>query len=121
MVREHINAEDSYVPPWHFNQAVKVTDGASKIFRMLLLSTRPMGRWQSLMLYPKPRQRLKIWRRWPVPRAAFWPMLSRPPSTQGRTFASTVTRSGRVGLVVLPFIHAYPGGRLCQSRLPFPD
>lgn len=33
MVREHINAEDSYVPPWHFNQAVKVTDGASKIFR----------------------------------------------------------------------------------------
>lgn len=33
MVREHIKAEDSYVPPWHFNQAVKVTDGASKIFR----------------------------------------------------------------------------------------
>lgn len=33
MVREHINAEDAYVPPWHFNQAVKVTDGASKIFR----------------------------------------------------------------------------------------
>ena len=32
-MREHINAEDAYVPPWHFNQALKVTDGASKIFR----------------------------------------------------------------------------------------
>ena len=32
MVKEHINAADAYAPPWHFNQAVKVTEGTSMIF-----------------------------------------------------------------------------------------
>ncbi len=32
MVREDISAEDAYVPPWHFKQSARVTEGTSMIF-----------------------------------------------------------------------------------------
>ena len=43
MVKEHINAADAYAPPWHFNQAVKVTEGTSMIFLSALAGYQPDG------------------------------------------------------------------------------
>ena len=43
MNKEFINAEDTYAPPWHFNQAVKVSEGSSMLFFSALAGYEPDG------------------------------------------------------------------------------
>ena len=43
MGKEHVNAADAYAPPWHFKQAVKVTEGTSVIFLSALAGYKPDG------------------------------------------------------------------------------
>jgi len=112
MVKEHINAADAYAPPWHFNQAVKVTEGTSMIFLSALAGYQPDGTLAESDVVAQAEAAFENMARCCVPRAALWPMLLRQPSTSGRTSSNTVTRYGPSGPVTLRRITRHP--RSCK-------
>ena len=112
MVKEHINAADAYAPPWHFNQAVKVTEGTSMIFLSALAGYQPDGTLAESDVVAQAEAAFENMARCCVPRAALWPMSLRQPSTSGRTSSNTVTRFGPSGPVTSQRITQHP--RSCK-------